>query len=316
MIRRPPRSTLFPYTTLFRSMKDLSGHANHGTITGTMDVAGKIGRARHFNGIGDRITAAAISTPLTSITGATSYPWSSNPSPYYSGIDGGGFSWELRVMADGRFGATFYQSIGPDVLTEVVSPLAYNDGTWHHAAAVLRSGLVRLYVDGALVAQDTTNPITSVRTSTQSIVGRVASDFVGDIDEVVVFSRALSDAEIAGLAPPLPTSAPVLQYDMETLLLDGRMKDLSGHANHGTLSGTTAIAGKIGQARHFNAGDRITAPAIPVPARDVTVAAWLRWTTNPSPYYSGIQGGDGSWELRVIADGRFRATFYQSVGPD
>src|SRR2546426_12336729 len=84
MIRRPPKSTLFPYTTLFRSG-----------------------------------------------------------------------SWELRVMADGRFGATFYQSIGPDVFTDIRSPLAYNDGDWHHAAAVLRSGLVRLYVDGMLVAQDT-----------------------------------------------------------------------------------------------------------------------------------------------------------------
>src|SRR2546427_1268651 len=89
---------------------------------------------------------------------------------------------------------------------------------------------------------------------------------------------------------------------MQTLLLDGRMKDLSGHANHGTLFGTTSIAGKVGQARHFNAGDRITASSIPVPATDFTVAAWFRWTTNPSPYYSGIQGGGGSWELRVMAD--------------
>src|SRR3989442_2685505 len=82
----------------------------------------------------------------------------------------------------------------------------------------------------------------------------------------------------------------------------------------GTITGTTAIAGKIGQARHFNAGDRITASPISVPATDFTVAAWFRWTTNPSPYYSGIQGGGGSWELRVMADGRFGATFYQSIG--
>src|SRR2546425_8619981 len=110
-------------------------------------------------------------------------------------------------MADGRLGSTFYQSIGPDVFTESVSPLAYNDGTWHHAAAVLRSGLVRLYVDGILVAQDTTNPITSVRASTQTMVGRVASDFVGDIDEALVYGRALSDGEVAGLAPPPPANA-------------------------------------------------------------------------------------------------------------
>src|SRR2546425_7902218 len=102
-------------------------------------------------------------------------------------------------MADGRLGSTFYQSIGPDVFTESVSPLAYNDGTWHHAAAVLRSGLVELYVDGVLVAQDTTNPITSVRVSPQIIVGLVASGFVRDIDEVFVFSRALTGQEIAGL---------------------------------------------------------------------------------------------------------------------
>src|SRR3989449_10064568 len=96
MIRRPPRSTLFPYTTLFRS--------------------------------GDRITAPAIQVPAKDFTVAAWFRWTTNPSPYYSGIHGGGGSWELRVMADGRFGATFYQSIGADVFTEIVSPLAYNDG--------------------------------------------------------------------------------------------------------------------------------------------------------------------------------------------
>src|SRR2546422_7314093 len=99
MIRRPPRSTLFPYTPLFRS-----------------------------------------------------------PSPYYSGIHGGGDSWELRVMADGRFGATFYQST--TVWTEIGTPLAYNDGEWHHAAAVLQSELTRMYSSRSLIAQDTTNLIT------------------------------------------------------------------------------------------------------------------------------------------------------------
>ena len=176
-------------------MKDLSGHVHHGTITGTTDIVGKVGRARHFN-TGDRITAAPIPVPATDFTVAAWFRWTTNPSPYYSGI--GGISWELRVMADGRFGATFYQS--DTVFTEIVSPLAYNDGEWHHAAAVLRSGLAQIYVDGALVAQDTTNPITSVRVSAQTVIGRVASDFAGDIDEVFVFSRALTDAEIVALA--------------------------------------------------------------------------------------------------------------------
>src|SRR2546429_6665266 len=33
MIRRPPRSTLFPYTTLFRSLEKLSGRT-HAVVTG------------------------------------------------------------------------------------------------------------------------------------------------------------------------------------------------------------------------------------------------------------------------------------------
>src|SRR2546422_11107396 len=61
---------------------------------------------------------------------------------------------------------------------------------------------------------------------------------------------------------------------------------------------------------------QIRTPPIRVPATDFTVAAWFRWTTNPSPFYSGIQGGGYSWELRVQNDGRFAIVFYQSIGPD
>src|SRR2546425_5839103 len=103
--------------------------------------------------------------------------WTSNPSPYYSGMQGGGCcSWELRVRADGRLGVIFYQAIQPDVYTDATSILTYNDGEWHHVAGILRSGLAELYVDGVLVARDTTNPITSVRSSTRSEERRVGKE--------------------------------------------------------------------------------------------------------------------------------------------
>src|SRR2546425_4501265 len=38
MIRRPPRSTLFPYTTLFRS-SDLGGEIGRGVVGGSMVLA-------------------------------------------------------------------------------------------------------------------------------------------------------------------------------------------------------------------------------------------------------------------------------------
>src|SRR2546428_8021600 len=87
MIRGPPRATIFPYATLCR--------------------------ARHFDGSGDRITAPAISVPATDFTVAAWFRWTTNPSPYYTGIQGGGFSWELRVRTDGRFAAVFDQKSAP-----------------------------------------------------------------------------------------------------------------------------------------------------------------------------------------------------------
>src|SRR5947208_4418244 len=179
-------------------MKDLSGQGHNGAMAGTADVPGKVGRARHFSS-GERVSTSAIPLPALNFTIAAWFNWTANPSPYYSGIHGDGLSWELRVQNDGRFAVIFYQAIGPDVFTAVASPLTYNDGTWHHAAGVLRNGLVELYVDGVLVAQAVTNPITSVRTSTLTEIGHIASDFVGGIDEVRVYNRALSASEIAAL---------------------------------------------------------------------------------------------------------------------
>src|SRR2546427_2109834 len=91
--------------------------------------------------------------------------------------------------------------------TTLFRSLTDNDGEWHHVTGILGSGLAELYVDGVLVARDTTNPITSVRSSTLTQVAYVASYFVGDIDEVRVFSRALRDRKSTRLNSshsPLP----------------------------------------------------------------------------------------------------------------
>src|SRR2546422_7589850 len=42
MIRRPPRSTLFPYTTLFRSLKDPKDFRLLGTRTPRLDTPAKV----------------------------------------------------------------------------------------------------------------------------------------------------------------------------------------------------------------------------------------------------------------------------------
>src|SRR2546428_9254279 len=45
MIRRPPRSTLFPYTTLFRSNIALGASVNAGAGTATLTSAGNISQS-------------------------------------------------------------------------------------------------------------------------------------------------------------------------------------------------------------------------------------------------------------------------------
>src|SRR5690242_21597112 len=56
MLRRPPRSTLFPYTTLFRSHRPAAGRPRVGRGRGECDVPGSPPRAHRLpqGGRGDR----------------------------------------------------------------------------------------------------------------------------------------------------------------------------------------------------------------------------------------------------------------------
>src|SRR5207249_11494252 len=108
--------------------------------------------------------------------------------------------------------------------------------------------------------------------------------FQGTIDEFRLYSRVLTREEIAALVPPrLPSSTPVLAYDLENLTADGKMKDLRGNGNHGTVFGTTDSEGKVGRARSFNGtGDKIVVPSFAGfggAGSAVSVEAWVNPTS-------------------------------------
>src|SRR5260221_4986704 len=71
MIRRPPRSTLFPYTTLFRSLGNTNLTLGDTTGTGTVLIAPNAGRQASLiiknQGSGDLLTASAGATPKFTI---------------------------------------------------------------------------------------------------------------------------------------------------------------------------------------------------------------------------------------------------------
>jgi Concanavalin A-like lectin/glucanases superfamily len=178
-------------------MADLSGKSNDGTITGTTDVLGFLGRSRGFPGAsGNDINKTPAPASSLNMSVAGWFNWTTNPTPFYSGIHGGSNSYELRVDAAGTLSCVFYQQIAPDILSSSTSGLTYNDGKWHLAIAVLDSGVAKLYVDGTLVG--TPGPaITSVRASTTFQVGFVASPFNGTIGGAMVWSKALTPTQIS-----------------------------------------------------------------------------------------------------------------------
>src|SRR2546430_6205894 len=89
MIRRPPRSTLFPYTTLFRSYLVVANNATalrakYPGITVLGDFIGKLSHRSDRIGLRD-----AQANPVNEVTYYDGFPW-----PAYA--DGGGSSLELR----------------------------------------------------------------------------------------------------------------------------------------------------------------------------------------------------------------------------
>src|SRR3712207_7464899 len=66
MIRRPPRSTLFPYTTLFRSESD-TGFSTGFVETGTMNLATSPERLEEMRHLADSVRANGIEAELCSV---------------------------------------------------------------------------------------------------------------------------------------------------------------------------------------------------------------------------------------------------------
>ncbi|MCD4526678.1 LamG-like jellyroll fold domain-containing protein [Nocardioides sp. cx-173] len=167
--------------------------------------------------------------------------------------------------------------VKPDQSRQVVtSPGSYRDGAWHQAVASLSPGGMRLYVDGALVAQRA-----DVTTAEHLARGywRVGGDALnnwpsapssafldGDIDEVAIYKRALSDAEVvghyaAGTGAPTPNVPPVADF---TASPAGLTADLAATASDPDGS-------VVSYAWSF--GDGETAPASPSSTTSHTYAA-------------------------------------------
>lgn len=163
----------------------------------------------------------------------------------------GNYDRHVYMQNDGRL--TF--GVHPGQVRTVTSSLAYNDGAWHQAVAVLGSEGMKLYVDGQLVGQraDTTSgqPFAgNWRVGGDNLGGwptQPSSNFLaGSIDEVSVYPTALtrntirdhytkSGRTLAG--PPVPTDAlgQAVWADEPSLLW--RLNESTGTAGDATGNG-------------------------------------------------------------------------------
>ena len=173
---------------------------------------------------------------------------------------------------------------------------------------------MKLYLDGGAVSSASAFKTIAAR-SNPLRMGHWASEwYSGVLDEVRVFSRALTGSQIAALVAEAPAHVPgpILEYDMENITTDGRMKDLSGHGNHGVIFGSADVAGRIGRARQLNRTDYIAVPDSSDlhASTGITIAAWVFLQADHANGTATMIRKQGSFLLELGDNGTNRPTFF------
>ena len=114
---------------------------------------------------------------------------------------GDNLNYGVWMTPSGKLRAGFEDANGTDYYVQ--SPQMYNDSRWHNAVVTYNGSLLRIYIDGFKVAQNTFPPERAVPDNSSSQTLRLGANalydndfFIGDIDEVRVWNRALSSTEI------------------------------------------------------------------------------------------------------------------------
>src|SRR3712207_9565099 len=81
MIRRPPRSTLFPYTTLFRSRKNI--RLKKGSLFVSLMVTNILNNQKIITGGYEQSRSDYSTNQTTGVTSSRTYSFSKNPKIYH-----------------------------------------------------------------------------------------------------------------------------------------------------------------------------------------------------------------------------------------
>ena len=191
----------------------------------------------------------------------------------------------------------------------ITSPLAYNDGQWHHVVASIGAGGTALYVDGGLVKANTAVKTSQTYTRGYLRVGGdklasgtwpgASSEFwVGQLDETATYGVQLTAAQVkahkdaAGTPAPADTTAPAAPAGV-TATTSGQTvtvgwqaaSDASGIAGYDVYRGASADVSTTG-----------------APVATTTSATSATDTPGPGTWYYRVVARDGAGNASAPSD--------------
>ena len=278
------------------SVLDSSGNSEHGrscpTTTGPAGGSpGKFGNSGDFDGSNDYIDLNGFNY----LDGQSTVSVSAWIQPDFVNTDASDhFIWGVSIFVirfntnQDDFGVSINATGG--TLNLYTQGLSWTQNTWHHIVVTYNGNTAYIYWDGVIAATGTTSGALNNSGSLDAIGNNSSNTWLGNIDEVRAYTRALTPAEVQSLYNWAP--GPVGYWDFNEGTGTSTVNDRSGKAHPGTMNGLTLedwIPGKFGSAMYFgNAGEDVTVGTAFNELDNLTGAtltAWIRpdfTTTGPS----------------------------------
>jgi len=314
---------------------DSSGNGNTGTLQGPTRTVGKVGGALQFDGVDDvvRLDSASFGDPINNFTVAFwTNPRATHEIDAQSTSGTGGTSGQ-KYAIDLPQGGTLYGSLehacaGVSVGTNGISVYEHSDSYmpallvyqvaisgWTHVVLVYENKQPRLYLNGILVKTGLASPKKFVHLNPQTLGGMGYGFFNGQLDDVRIYGRALSEVEVRDLFSPLPAGEVVWVDDA---VPTGAATQAEGgdawnwvSTNPAPFSGTKAHQSNLfaGVHQHFFVG--ATTPL--AVKRGDKFFAYVYLDPSNVPEEVMLQWNDGTWEHRAYW-GADKITWWGTAG--